>query len=179
MARTGAQRCRRAQRRYCAQRLLASLVAGTLLAATPSLAQTVATCTRSGVNQPPPVPVLFDLGSTELRDADKSKIGQAVAAAEACHATSICLVEHTDKFGGRALNEKIARARSQAVAAELVHAGYSAKDIVIVADPETFCTKGTRRNQSAHKFKRRRARDRGNCFSRRGNSQRAIRPWWN
>ena len=32
----------------------------------------------------------------------------------------------------------MARARSQAVAAELVSAGYPAKDMIIAADPEAF-----------------------------------------
>ena len=36
------------------------------------------------------------------------------------------------------LNERLARARAQAVVAELVQAGYPANDIVIAADPEAF-----------------------------------------
>jgi len=48
------------------------------------------------------------------------------------------VIGHTDKLGDKALNEQLARARSKAVAVELVNAGIPAKDIVIAADPEAF-----------------------------------------
>lgn len=62
----------------------------------------------------------------------------AAVTAKARQVTSICVVGHTDKLGDKALNEQLARARSKAVAAELVSAGIPAKDIVIAADPEAF-----------------------------------------
>jgi outer membrane protein OmpA-like peptidoglycan-associated protein len=115
------------------------LAAGALLAATPSLAQTVGSCARGGgANQPQAVWVLFDLGSAQVRAGDKPKIVEAATTAKARQVTSICVVGHTDKLGDKALNEKLARARSQAVAAELVRAGIQGKDIVIAADPEAF-----------------------------------------
>ena len=115
------------------------LATGTLLAAAPSFGQTVGTCARGGgANQPQPVWVLFDLGSAHVRPADKPKIAEAVKTAKDRQVTSICLVGHTDKLGDKALNAKLARERSQAVAAELVHAGYPANHIVIAADPEAF-----------------------------------------
>ena len=114
------------------------LATGTLLAATPSFGQTVGTCARGGANQPQPVWLLFDLGSAHVRPADKPKIAEAVKTAKDRQVTSICLVGHTDKLGDKALNAKLARERSQAVAADLIHAGYPANHIVIAADPEAF-----------------------------------------
>lgn len=115
------------------------IAAGTLFAAAPSFAQTVGTCARGGGgNQPQAVWLLFDLGSAHVRAADKPKIAEAVKTAKDRQVTSICLVGHTDKLGDKALNAKLARERSQAVAAELIRDGYPAKDIVIAADPEAF-----------------------------------------
>jgi outer membrane protein OmpA-like peptidoglycan-associated protein len=115
------------------------LATGGLLAATPSFGQTVGTCARGGgANQPQPVWLLFDLGSAHVRPVDKPKIAEAVKTAKDRQVTSICLVGHTDKLGDKALNAKLARERSQAVAAELIHAGYPANHIVIAADPEAF-----------------------------------------
>jgi len=113
------------------------LATGALLAATPSFGQTVGSCARGGgANQPQPVWLLFDLGSAHVRPVDKPKITEAVKTAKDRQVTSICLVGHTDKLGDKALNAKLARERSQAVAAELIHAGYPANHIVIAADPE-------------------------------------------
>jgi outer membrane protein OmpA-like peptidoglycan-associated protein len=118
---------------------LGLIAVGVLLAATPSFAQTVGSCARGGgANQPPPVWVLFDLGSAHVRPTDKPKIAEAVKTAKDRQVSSICLVGHTDKLGDRAVNAKLARERSQAVAAELIHAGYPANHIVIAADPEAF-----------------------------------------
>jgi outer membrane protein OmpA-like peptidoglycan-associated protein len=117
----------------------ALLTATAVAAATPSWAQTVGTCAKGGgANQPPPVWVLFDLGSAHLRPDDKPKITEAVTTARVRQVTSLCVVGHTDKVGDKALNEKLARARALAVAAKLVEDGYPAKDIVIAEDPEAF-----------------------------------------
>ncbi len=121
------------------KRLGALVAAGTLLAALPSFAQTVGTCPRGGGStQPQPVRILFDLGSSHLRPAEKPVIAQAVKTAKDRQVSAICLIGHTDKLGDKAYNEKLARARAQAVAAEMVHAGYPGKNITIVADPEAF-----------------------------------------
>ena len=120
-------------------RFAALLAAGTLLAAAPSFAQTVGNCARGGgANQPQAVWILFDLGSAQVRANDKPKIAEAATTAKARQVTSICVIGHTDKLGDKSLNEQLARARSKAVAAELVSAGIPAKDIVIAADPEAF-----------------------------------------
>jgi outer membrane protein OmpA-like peptidoglycan-associated protein len=120
-------------------RLGALLATGALFAATPSFAQTVGNCAHGGgANQPQVVWVLFDLGSAQVRGDNKNKIAEAAVTAKARQVTSICVIGHTDKLGDKALNEQLARARSNAVAAELVSAGIPAKDIVIAADPEAF-----------------------------------------
>ena len=120
-------------------RLGALLATGMLFAATPSFAQTVGNCAHGGgASQPQAVWVLFDLGSAQVRGDNKNKIAEAAVTAKARQVTSICVIGHTDKLGDKAVNAKLARERSQAVAAELIHAGYSAKDIVIAADPEAF-----------------------------------------
>ncbi len=113
--------------------------AGIAFAALPSFAQTVGTCPRGGgSNQPQPVRVLFDLGSSQIRPAEKPMIAQAVKTAKDRQVSAICLIGHTDKLGDKAFNEKLARARAQAVAAEMIRDGYPGKDITIVADPEAF-----------------------------------------
>jgi len=120
-------------------RLGALLATGALFAATPSFAQTVGNCAHGGgANQPQAVWVLFDLGSAQVRGDNKNKIAEAAVTAKARQVTSICVIGHTDKLGDKALNEQLARARSNAVDAELVSAGIPAKDIVIAADPEAF-----------------------------------------
>ena len=115
------------------------LAAGAVFAAAPASAQTVGTCARGGgANRPPPVWILFDLGSAQVRTDDKHKIAEAASTAKARQIASICVVGHTDKLGDKVLNERLGRARAQAVAAELVHSGYPGKDVVIAADPEAF-----------------------------------------
>jgi outer membrane protein OmpA-like peptidoglycan-associated protein len=121
-------------------KLGALFVAGAILAAAPSVAQTVGTCSRSGgsANQPQAVWILFDLGSAQVRADDKYKIAESANTAKGRQVSSLCVVGHTDKLGDKVLNERLARARAQAVVAELVQAGYPANDIVIAADPEAF-----------------------------------------
>lgn len=131
------------------------LATGALLAATPSFAQTVGSCARGGgANQPQPVWVLFDLGSARVRPADKPVIAEAVKTAKDRQVTSICLVGHTDKLGDKALNARLARERSQAVAAELIRAGYPANHVVIAADPEAFGNMSLGNSDSSDKDRR-------------------------
>ncbi len=120
-------------------RLGVLLAAGVWLAAGPSYGQTVGSCGRGGGgNQPQAVWVLFDLGSAQVRAADKPKIAEAARTAKDRQVNSVCVVGHTDKLGDKVLNAKLARERSQAVAGELIHAGFPASHIVIAADPEAF-----------------------------------------
>ena len=121
------------------KRLGALVAAGTLLAALPSFAQTVGTCPRGGGStQPQPVRILFDLGSSHIRPAEKPVIAQAVKTAKDRQVSAICLIGHTDKLGDKTMNEKLARARAQAVATEMIAAGFPGNGITIVADPEAF-----------------------------------------
>ena len=121
------------------KRLGVLVALGTLFAAASAFAQTVGTCPRGGgSSQPQRVRVLFDLGSAQIRPAEKPMIVQAVKTAKDRQVSAICIIGHTDKLGDKAFNEKLARSRSQAVAAEMVRAGYPGKDITIVADPEAF-----------------------------------------
>jgi outer membrane protein OmpA-like peptidoglycan-associated protein len=115
---------------------LASSIA--LLAAAPSFAQTQASCPTGAAGNSQPVWVLFDLGSAVLRQADKPKIAEAVATAKNRQAVRVCLVGQTDKLGDKALNERLALARSRAVAAEMIRAGYPGDKIVIATNPEAF-----------------------------------------
>ena len=121
------------------KRIGALIAAGIVLAATPSFAQTVGTCPRGGGStQPQPVRILFDLNSSHLRPAEKPIIAQAVKTAKDRQVSAVCLIGHTDKLGDKAYNLKLARARAQTVAAEMIRDGYPAKNISIVADPEAF-----------------------------------------
>lgn len=121
------------------KRIGAFIAAGIVLAATPSFAQTVGTCPRGGGStQPQPVRILFDLNSSHLRPAEKPVIAQAVKTAKDRQVSAVCLIGHTDKLGDKAYNLKLARARAQTVAAEMIRDGYPAKNITIVADPEAF-----------------------------------------
>jgi outer membrane protein OmpA-like peptidoglycan-associated protein len=136
-------------------RLAVLLTTGALLAAGPSFGQTVGSCGRGGgANQPQAVWVLFDLGSAQVRPGDKPKIVDAVKTAKDRQVTSICVVGHTDKLGDKALNAKLARERAQAVAAELIRAGYPANHVVIAADPEAFGNMGLGSSDSSEKDRR-------------------------
>jgi outer membrane protein OmpA-like peptidoglycan-associated protein len=119
--------------------LLAALAAATVFASAPVFAQSVGTCPTSGNSpQSAPVWVMFDLGSAVLHDVEKPKIAQAVATAKARQVNIVCVVGNTDKLGDKAMNAKLAAARSQAVAAEMVRVGLPAKNVVIAANPEAF-----------------------------------------
>ena len=115
------------------------IAVGTLFAAAPSFAQTVGTCPRGGgSNQPQPVRVLFALNSAQLPPAEKPMIAQAVKTAKDRQVSAICLIGHTDKLGDKAFNEKLSRARAQAVATQMIRDGVPANHLYIVADPEAF-----------------------------------------
>ena len=120
-------------------RLNILLTFGALLATGPAFAQTVATCPTAGSAAASKTPwVLFDLGSAVLKPEAKPIIAEAAATAKARKAVKVCIVGQTDKLGDKAMNAKLALARSQAVAAELVRAGYPAKDVIIASNPEAF-----------------------------------------
>jgi outer membrane protein OmpA-like peptidoglycan-associated protein len=115
-----------------------ALASSMLLATAPAFAQTQASCPTGGSGSSQPVWVLFDLGSAVVRPADKPKIAEAVATAKNRQAAKVCLVGQTDKLGDKALNEKLALARSRAVAAEMIRVGYPGDKIIIATNPEAF-----------------------------------------
>jgi outer membrane protein OmpA-like peptidoglycan-associated protein len=118
---------------------LGLLLAATVLFATPSFAQTVERCPSAGAApESKPAWVMFDLGSSTLRPEAKPVIAQAAATAKARQSTKVCVIGQTDKLGDKNYNANLAEARSQAVASELVRAGYPAKNVIIASNPEAF-----------------------------------------
>ena len=116
------------------------LAAAGLLLAIPSFAQTVGPCPgnvgSAAVSKPSWV--LFDLGSAVVKPEYKATIAEAAKTAKDRQATKVCIVGQTDKLGDKNYNAKLAQQRSQAVASELIKAGYPAKDVVIASNPEAF-----------------------------------------
>ncbi len=116
------------------------LAAAGLLLAAPSFAQTVGPCPgnvgSAAVSKPSWV--LFDLGSAVVKPEYKSTIAEAAKTAKDRQATKVCIVGQTDKLGDKNYNAKLAQQRSQAVANELIKAGYPAKNVVIASNPEAF-----------------------------------------
>ena len=129
---------------------------GLLFAAAPSIAQTVGPC-PPGVGSAAvskPIWVLFDLGSSALRPEARLAIAEAAATAKARQATKVCIVGQTDKLGDKNYNAKLAQQRSQAVASELIKAGYPAKDVVIASNPEAFGNMSFGSNDASEKDRR-------------------------
>jgi len=131
------------------------LLAVGVLWAMPSFAQTAGRCPSAGAApESKPAWVLFDLGSAALRPEAKPVIAQAAATAKARQSTKVCVIGQTDKLGDKNYNAKLAQARSQAVANELVHAGYPAKDVVIASNPEAFGSLSFGGNDASEKDRR-------------------------
>jgi outer membrane protein OmpA-like peptidoglycan-associated protein len=116
------------------------LAAAGLLLAAPSFAQTVGPCPgnvgSAAVSKPSWV--LFDLGSAVVKPEYKATIAEAAKTAKDRQATKVCIVGQTDKLGDKNYNAKLAQQRSQAVATELIKAGYPAKNVIIASNPEAF-----------------------------------------
>jgi outer membrane protein OmpA-like peptidoglycan-associated protein len=135
---------------------LGLLAIGLSLAATPPLAQTVGPCPgnvgSAAVSKPSWV--LFDLGSAVVKPEFKSTIAEAAKTAKDRQATKVCIVGQTDKLGDKNYNAKLAQQRSQAVASELIKAGYPAKDVVIASNPEAFGNMSFGGNDASEKDRR-------------------------
>jgi outer membrane protein OmpA-like peptidoglycan-associated protein len=116
------------------------LVAAVLGLAGPSPAQTVGSCPGNvgSAALSKPTWVLFDLGSAVVKPEARTAIVEAAKTAKARQATKVCVVGQTDKLGDKNYNARLAQQRSQAVASELIKAGYPAKDVVIASNPEAF-----------------------------------------
>jgi outer membrane protein OmpA-like peptidoglycan-associated protein len=111
-----------------------------LLASASAYAQTIGNCPSDAGSSAASQSawVLFDIGSAALRPEYKPTIAQAVASAKARQVTKVCVVGQTDKLGDKNYNAKLALARAQTVAAEVIRQGYLAKNVVIAANPEAF-----------------------------------------
>ena len=135
---------------------LGLLAIGLTLATTPSWAQTVGPCPgnvgSAAVSKPSWV--LFDLGSAVVKPEAHATIVEAAKTAKARQATKVCVVGQTDKLGDKNYNAKLAQQRSQAVASELVKAGYPAKDVVIASNPEAFGNMSFGGNDASEKDRR-------------------------
>jgi outer membrane protein OmpA-like peptidoglycan-associated protein len=132
------------------------LLTATALFATPSFAQTIGSCPGAVGAAPESKPtwVMFDLGSAALKPEFKPAIAQAAATAKARKSTKVCVVGQTDKLGDKNYNAKLAQQRSQAVASELIKAGYPAKDVVIASNPEAFGNMSFGSNDASEKDRR-------------------------
>jgi outer membrane protein OmpA-like peptidoglycan-associated protein len=84
-------------------------------------AQTYGPCQRvtGGVQMAGPFNVLFDLGSSKLRPSETKTIAEAVQKAKDRQVAQICLIGRADKIGDPAANERLSKARAEAVAAEM------------------------------------------------------------
>jgi outer membrane protein OmpA-like peptidoglycan-associated protein len=119
--------------------LAVSAFTGGLLFAAPSFAQSVGNCpTAGGAASEQPAWVLFDLGSSTLKPEAQPVVQKAVDTAKARQAVKVCVVGQTDKLGDKNYNTQLAKARSQAVAAQLVRDGLPGDKVVIATNPEAF-----------------------------------------
>src|SRR5579862_2718095 len=121
-------------------KLLGSLAAAAVLSSMPAFAQTVGPCPGGAGSAPQSQAawVLFDLGSAELKGDAKPTIAKAAQTAKSRQATKVCVIGQTDKLGDKNYNAKLAQARSQAVASELIRNGVAANTVVIASNPEAF-----------------------------------------
>lgn len=99
-------------------------------------AQSYGPCQRGtgGVQMAGPFNVLFDLGSATLRPSEAATIAEAVQKAKDRKVAQICLIGRADKIGDPAANERLSKARAEAVAAELKRQGIAANHLRI--DPK-------------------------------------------
>ena len=132
------------------------LLAVGLLLATPCFAQTVGPCPgnvgSAAVSKPSWV--LFDLGSAVVKPDARATIAETAKIAKDRQATKICVVGQTDKLGDKNYNAKLAQQRSQAVASELIKAGYPAKNVIIASNPEAFGNMSFGGNDASEKDRR-------------------------
>jgi len=76
-------------------------------------------------------PVAFRLSSAELRTSSYALLDKIVEAANDCRGGRIAITGHTDSSGNEAWNRELSRARAQAVADYLVHAGIQAQRLIV------------------------------------------------
>jgi len=131
------------------KRIIAVVAMGPLMAmalaiASPSMAQQggqveQGKCQRApGANYPGPYYAHFDTGKSVVRPADKAELKKVALQSKQLFVTRICVIGAADKVGDAARNKKLAQARANAVAKELMAGGVQAKHILIDASDEAF-----------------------------------------
>jgi outer membrane protein OmpA-like peptidoglycan-associated protein len=129
---------REPKRRTIVPRAIVAAAAGLAAAivALPAAAQSYGPCqgVTGGVQMAGPYNVLFDLGSAKLRPTEAPTIAEAVQKAKDRQVSTICLIGHADKIGDPAANERLSRARAEAVANEMKRQGISGNKLRI--DPK-------------------------------------------
>lgn len=76
-------------------------------------------------------PVAFRLSSAELRTSSFALLDKLVEIANDCRARQIAIIGHTDASGNEAWNRELSRARAEAVANYLVHAGIQPQRLIV------------------------------------------------
>jgi outer membrane protein OmpA-like peptidoglycan-associated protein len=102
----------------------------------PAAAQSYGPCQRNtgGVQMAGPFTVLFDLGSARLRPSEMKTINEVVQRAKDRQVAQICLIGRADKIGDAKANERLSKARAEAVAAEMKRQGIAGARFLI--DPK-------------------------------------------
>ena len=96
-------------------------------------------CQRApGANYPGPFYAHFDTGKSAVRPADKAELKKIALQSKQLFVTRICIIGAADKVGDAANNKKLAQARANAVAKELMAGGVQAKHLLIDASDEAF-----------------------------------------
>ncbi len=129
---------------------LASIAAAAMLVATAgSAAAADNTCRRkAGSNFPPPYFFQFQTGKSALNAQQKKEAADLAKRSNDTFAQQICIFGSADKTGSVAANEKLSKARAQAVANAIKAAGTKA-ELVIVGQGEPVPSVGGVLNQQA------------------------------
>lgn len=114
--------------------ILPALLAG-LLTVGAAEAQTITgKCDPNDVGKRwPPQTFNFDSGSTAIKPADAKRLDEQASLAKANYIQQICLRGQADRQGDAKANERLALARANVIANELVKRGVDRKTIVIEA----------------------------------------------
>lgn len=104
-------------------RIVTATLAAALLLATAGEASAKCSAAVESAKSYKPEYVYFPSGSAQLAEAERAKIAKQAQLAKDNYIQRLCLRGKADKQGDAAANEKLAKARAAAVAAELVKHG--------------------------------------------------------
>lgn len=128
---------------------LAGLAAAAVLVAGIGPAAADSACRRKpGSNFPPPYFFQFPTGKSALTAAQKKEAAEIAKRSNDTFAQQICIFGSADKTGSVAANEKLSKARAQAVADAIKAAGTKA-DLIVEGDGEPVPALGGLLNQKA------------------------------